>query len=172
MERSAKASAVEDLQGLFANVSSFVVAHYHGLTVNQIQQLRKTLRDSGAAVQVVKNSLARRALVDTIHSPGVNLFSGPCALGYCPDDPTVVPRVMKKFKAEYDSLSIVGGMMNGVVLSATQVEELADLPSLEVLRGKLLGLVNAPAQRLVSIITQPGAGIARVVNAHVEASAS
>jgi large subunit ribosomal protein L10 len=165
--RAEKAQVIDDLNGVFSETGVVVVTNYKGLTVAEVTDLRGRIRAAGAAFRVTKNKLAQRALDGTPFAPLAPLFKGPTAIAFS-KDPTAAPKIVSEFSKKNDKLQIVGGGLSGTLLDAASVRALADLPSLDELRGKLIGLLNAPASRLVGILQAPGGQIARVLAAHAE----
>lgn len=165
MLRGQKQEIVEDLHGVFASAGVVIVTHYMGLTVAEITALRGQMRDAGASFRVTKNKLAQLSLVDTSYEALGSLFSGPTAIGIS-DDPTAAPRVLAAFAKKNEKLKIIGGGLSGSVLDEAAVRELAELPSLDELRGKIIGMINTPATRIAGILQAPGGQIARVLSAH------
>jgi large subunit ribosomal protein L10 len=164
MERAQKSESIEVLKGVFENAGAVVVTHYMGLTVAQLTDLRGRLRKEGASLKIVKNTLARKALVGA--GAGADaLFKGPVAIAYGPDAVSAA-KVSTQYAKENDKFSVVGAMMGAVVLDPAGVDALSKLPSLDELRGKLLGLLNAPATRIAGVLQAPGAQLARVLNAY------
>lgn len=164
MEREQKSEAIEALKGVFAGAGAVVVTHYMGLTVAQITDLRLRLRKEGAALKVVKNTLAQKAL-NGAGSDTLDLFKGPVAIAFGPD-PVSAAKVATAYAKENEKFIIIGGMMGSVVLDATGVDALAKLPSLDALRGKIIGLIQAPATKIAGIIQAPASQLARVLNAY------
>jgi large subunit ribosomal protein L10 len=169
MQREQKSESIEALKGIFADAGAVVVTHYLGLTVAQTSDLRGRLRREGAAFKVVKNRLAQKAL-DGASEEAHALFKGPVAIAYGPD-PVSAAKAATAYAKEHDKLIIIGAMMGAEVLDARSVEALAKLPSLDELRGKIVGLLLAPATKLAGVIQAPAAGLARVVGAHAAKAA-
>jgi large subunit ribosomal protein L10 len=168
--RAEKAQVIDDLNAVFARTGVVVVTHYKGLTVAEITDLRGRIRGVGASFRVTKNKLAQRALEGTPYAVMAHLFTGPTAIAFS-NDPTAAPRIVSEFGKKNDKLQIVGGGLSGTLLDAASVRALADLPSLDELRGKLIGLLNTPASRLVGLLQAPGGQIARVLAARAEQGA-
>ena len=164
MDRSKKSETIEVLKGVFAGAGAVVVTHYDGLTVKETEDLRGRLRVAGASLKMVKNTLAQKALNGAGEGAG-HLFTGPVAIAYAPDAVSAA-KVATQYAKENDKFKIIGGMMGAQVLDAKGVDVLAKLPSLDELRGKLLGLLNAPATRIAGVLQAPAAQIARVLSAH------
>ena len=164
MERAAKKEAVEQLNEVFKTTSVAVVAHYSGLTVAQMQKLRMQMKQAGAAVKVSKNRLAKIALEGTEVAIG-SLLKGPTVIATS-NDPVAAPKVAIEFAKANEKFVILGGSMGKTVLNVDGVKALASLPSLDELRGKLVGLIVAPATKLAQLSNAPAAKLARVIQAH------
>ncbi len=171
MDRAEKKACVAALNDVFQKTSVVVVAHYSGLTVAQMQTLRKQMRQAGATVQVAKNRLAKIALQGTGVASIAHLLKGPTLLAYS-HDPVVAAKVAVTFAKDYEKLVILGGAMGTKALDVEAVKALATLPSLDELRAKLIGLIQAPATKLVQLTTAPASKLARVVNAYAEKDAA
>ena len=164
MERAAKRELVAALHEVFNDTGVVVVAHYAGLTVAQMTEFRRQIKSVGGSVKVAKNRLAKLALKDTDSAGIADLFKGPTCIAYS-EDPIAAPKIAVKFAKENDNLVILGGTMGSNVLDVTSVEALAALPSLDELRAKLIGLLNAPATKIARTINEPGGMLARVIQA-------
>lgn len=164
MDRAAKRELVSTLHDVFKDTGVVVVAHYAGLTVAQMTDYRQKVKAAGGMVKVAKNNLARLALKDTPYSGIADLFKGPTCVAYS-KDPIAAAKVAVAFAKGNDKLVVLGGAMGNTVLDAKGVKALADLPSLDELRAKLIGLLNAPATKIARTIKEPGAKLARVVQA-------
>jgi large subunit ribosomal protein L10 len=165
VERAAKKEAVEQLQAVFKTTGVAIVAHYSGLTVAQMQTLRKQMKQAGAAVKVSKNRLAKIALEGTDVASIGTLLKGPTVIATS-KDPVAAPKVAIDFAKVNDKFVILGGAMGSTVLNPDGVKALASLPSLDELRGKLVGLIQAPATKLAQLSTAPAAKLARVIQAY------
>ena len=165
--RARKSEIVDGLRGVFSAAGVVVVTHHNGLSVAEVSELRRGKRDAGAAFRVTKNTLAKIALADTRYANLQGLFSGPTAIAYSAD-PVAAPRAVVSFAKRNDKLAIVGGALADTLLSAEQVRALADLPSLDELRARLVGLLTVPAARLIGVLQAPGAQVARVLAARAE----
>ncbi len=165
MDRSQKADAVAQLNATFNEVGVVVVTRNLGLTVAQSTELRGKLREAGATYKVAKNRLAVLALKDTPYEGLEEYLSGPTALATSVD-PVAAAKAAVEFSKANDKLEIVGGSMGGQLLDADGVKALASMPSLDELRGKLVGLVNAPATKIAQLSTAPAAKLARVFGAY------
>jgi len=165
VDRAEKREFVSWLNGAFKEAGSVVVAHYTGLTVAQMSDLRSKMRDAGGSVKVAKNRLAKIALQGT-ESEGISdLFTGQKVVAYA-NVPIAAPKVAVEFAKANDKLVILGGAMGATTLNADGVKSLASLPSLDELRAKLVGMIQTPAQRLAVLTSAPAGQIARVIGAH------
>ena len=167
MDRAEKKEAVAALNGVFKTTSVVVVAHYSGLTVAQMQRLRRQMREAGASVQVAKNRLVKIALEGTPSASIAGLMTGPTLIAYS-DDPVAAPKAAVAFAKDNDKLVILGGAMGQTALDPTSVRSLATMPSLDELRAKIVGLVQAPATKLAQLTTAPAAKLARVFAAYAD----
>jgi large subunit ribosomal protein L10 len=165
VEKAAKKEAVEALNGLFKTTGVAVVAHYSGLTVVQMQKLRMQMKQAGASVKVSKNRLAKIALEGTDVASIGSLLKGPTVIATS-NDPVAAPKVAIEFAKANEKFVILGGSMGKTVLNVDGVKALASLPSLDELRGKLVGLIVAPATKLAQLSNAPAAKLARVIQAH------
>ena len=164
MDRAGKEELVSHYNSIFKNAGVIVVTHYSGLSVPEIDDLRYQMADVGGTVKVTKNRLVKLALAGTPAENISDLFTGPTAIAYS-DDPVAAPKIAAKFAKENESLVIVGGIMNETVLDAAGVKNLASLPSLDELRGQLVGLINSPATKIAGVLQAPAAQLARVMGA-------
>ncbi|MHB8530092.1 MAG: 50S ribosomal protein L10 [Caulobacteraceae bacterium] len=164
MERAKKAETIEALKGVFAGAGAIVVTHYLGLTVAEMGELRGRLRKEGAAFKVVKNRLVQKALNGSGERAGA-LFKGPVAIAYAPDAVSAA-KITSAYAKENDKLVIVGGLMGEEVLDAGAIQALARLPSLDQLRGRIVGLIQAPATKVAGVLQAPAGQLARVFNAY------
>ena len=171
MDRAEKKEAVATLHEVFSKTGVVVVARYSGLTVAQLQNLRKQARKAGVTVQVAKNRLAKIALDGTSVASVGSLLKGPTLIAYS-DDPVAAPKVASAFAKDFDKFVILGGAMGATALNPDGVRSLATLPSLDELRAKLLGLLQAPATKLAQLSTAPAAKLARVFQAYADKDAA
>ncbi|ODP37843.1 50S ribosomal protein L10 [Sphingomonas turrisvirgatae] len=171
MDRTQKTEAVAELNRTFGEVGVVVVTRNLGMTVKQSTDLRNKMRDAGASYKVAKNRLAKIALDGTDYTVLADLLTGPTALATS-IDPVAAAKVAIDFAKTNDKLEIVGGAMGSQLLDAEGVKALASLPSLDELRGKLVGLLQAPAQRIAVITAAPASQLARVFNAYAEKEAA
>ena len=164
MDRAQKRDTVAALQQTFNETSVVVVTRNLGLTVAQSTTLRNRMRDAGARYKVAKNTLALIALEGTTYAPLSDLLTGPIALATSAD-PVAAAKAVVDFAKTNDRLEIVGGAMGETVLDVNGVKALAELPSLDELRAKIVGLIQAPASKIARTINEPGAQLARVIGA-------
>lgn len=171
MDRSQKADAVAALNAMFSKVGVVVVTRNLGMTVAQSTALRGKVREVGASYKVSKNSLAKLALQGTLYESLGELFTGPVALATSVD-PVAAAKAVVEFAKTNDKIEIVGGAMGAQVLNAEGIKALASMPSLDELRARLVGLVQAPATKIAQLVTAPAAKLARVFNAYAEKDAA
>jgi large subunit ribosomal protein L10 len=167
--RAKKSEIVDSLRGVFNDAGVIVVTHYQGLSVAEVTDLRRGMRAAGARFRVTKNRLAKIALADTPYSTLADLFVGPTAIAFS-HDPIAAPKAAVGYAKRNEKLAIIGGALGSNLLSAEQVRALADLPSIDELRAKLVGLLASPAARLVGLLQAPGAQLARVLAARADQS--
>lgn len=171
MDRSQKADAVAELNRTFGEVSVVVVTRNLGMTVKQSTDLRNKMRDAGASYKVAKNSLAKIAIEGTDYAGISDLLTGPTALATSAD-PVAAAKIIAEFAKTNDKLEIVGGSMGTQLLDVNGVKALATLPSLDELRGKIVGLLQAPASKLAAVTQAPAAQLARVFQAYADKDAA
>ena len=165
MDRSQKTEAVAQLNAAFQEVGVVVITRNLGLTVAQSTDLRGKMREAGASYKVAKNRLAKLALKDTQYESLEEYLSGPTALAFS-EDPVAAAKAAVDFAKSNDKLEIVGGSMGGQLLDEAGVKALASMPSLDELRAKLVGLVNAPATKIAQVVNAPANKLARVFGAY------
>jgi len=165
VDRAEKQELVTHLNGVFSTAGVVVVAHYTGLTVTELTDLRARMGEVGASFKVTKNRLAKLALDGTPMAGIADLFTGPTAIAYS-DDPVAAPKIATKFAKENQKLVILGGAMGETVLDANGVKQLADMPSIDELRAKIVGMINTPATRIAGVVQAPAGQLARVLNAY------
>jgi len=169
VDRGQKQKLIDTLQRDLADTACIVVTHQSGMTVAEATQLRRQMRAAGARFRVTKNRLAKRALDGTPFRGLSPLFTGPTAIAFS-RDPVAAAKVAVEYANRNDKLTIVGGGLVGEVLSEDGVRELAVLPSRDELRGKLIGLLVAPAMRIAGVLQAPGGQLARVLAARADAA--
>jgi large subunit ribosomal protein L10 len=169
VERAEKHEVVQALNQVFSNTGVIVVAHYSGLTVSDMTALRARMREAGAGVRVAKNRLVKLALEGTDAAHIADLFTGPTVIAYS-SDPVAAPKVAVDFAKTNEKLVILGGAFGPTNLDLDGVKALAALPSLDELRGKLVGMLVTPATRIAQVVAAPAAQVARVVGAYAQQS--
>ncbi len=171
MDRAQKAESVAQLNEVFGRVGVVVVTRNLGLSVAQSTDLRAKMRDAGATYKVAKNRLAKLALQDTDYAGIEELLNGPTGLAWS-EDPVAAAKAAVDYAKSNDRLEIVGGAMGTVVLDEAGVRALAAMPSLDELRGRIVGLVNAPATKVAQLVIAPASKLARVFAAYSEKEAA
>jgi large subunit ribosomal protein L10 len=171
VDKAEKKELVSSLNGIFSSAGVVVVAHYSGLTVAQMQDLRKQMAAAGANVKVAKNRLAKIALEGTEVASLGSLLKGPTLLAFS-SDPVAAAKVAVNFSKSNDKLVILGGAMGPTSLNANGVKALATMPSLDELRAKIVGLVQAPATKVAQLVNAPAGKLARVFGAYAKSDAA
>jgi large subunit ribosomal protein L10 len=169
VDRAEKSELVATLKEVFSTSAVVVVAHYAGLTVSQMQTLRRQAKQSGASVKVAKNRLAKIALEGTDVAAIAPLMKGPTVITFS-GDPIAAPKVAVDFAKGNEKFVILGGSMGTTALNPDGVKALASLPSLDELRAMLIGLIQAPATKIAQVVNAPAAKVARVVQAYASKS--
>ena len=164
MNKEAKKNYVEEMKKNFSSYESVMIAQYQGLNVNELDELRKELRDKGILFKITKNRITKIAIKDTPVKELEKFFTGPTAAALS-SDPISTAKILTKFAKSHDKLKIVAGFMEGKVLDQKEVAIIATLPSLEEARAKIVGILATPAQKLVSILLAPGSKIANLARA-------
>ncbi|HKJ75188.1 MAG TPA: 50S ribosomal protein L10 [Alphaproteobacteria bacterium] len=165
MDRTQKRELVATMKDVFSETALVVVTEYKGLSVAEITDLRRKMKAAGAQFQVTKNRLIKLALADTPCAGISDLFTGPTAIAYSPD-PVTAAKVTVEFAKQNEKLIVLGGTMGETVLDADGVKALAALPSLDELRGKMVGMLQTPATRIAGVLQAPAGQLARVMNAY------
>src|SRR5271156_4134940 len=168
VSRARKTEQVEKLGKELQKVSSLIVTTYSKLTVHQDYELRKTLRSTGAKYAVVKNTLAERAAKGTKVEEALKNLTGVTSIAYTEGDPVALAKVLAKYAKDNPEFTFKSGVVEGRVVSIKEIESLATMPSKEEIYSKLLFLLNAPAQRLVTVMNAVGKDLAVVINQGVE----
>ncbi len=171
MDRSQKRQITAALHEDLSATVCVVVTHQTGLSVAEVTQLRRQMRSAGARYRVTKNRLARRALEGTPFAALVPLFTGPTAIAYS-NDPVAAAKAAVEYANRNNKLTVIGGGLSGQPLDAAGIRALATLPSLDELRSKIIGLLNAPATKLARLLQTPAGQLARVLAAHSEQAGS
>jgi large subunit ribosomal protein L10 len=165
VNRSEKAEAIAELNQIFKDSNLMVVTRQSGLTVQEVTDLRRKVRAAGASYKVAKNRLTLRALEGTPFKALGPMFTGPTAIAYS-KDPVAAAKVISAFAKDNEKLSIVGGALGEDTLDVAGVQALASLPSLDALRGKIIGLLQAPATKVAGVLQAPAGQLARVFSAY------
>jgi len=167
VKRSDKNKFVQNLKEELKDSSSVIVAHYAGLSVKETDKLRKALRSNGAKFKITKNRLTKIALTETQFESISDLFNGPTAIAYS-NDPIAPSKISVDFEKKHENFKIVGGSFEGEKIDLSKIYFLATLPSLDEVRGQLIGLISTPARTIASILQVPGSQLARLLNSRSE----
>lgn len=165
MNRAEKIESARELEGDLQRASVAVLAEYRGLTVTEMNRLRRAVRDADGRCRVAKNTLAKRSIAKTGYKVMEPLLRGPLAMIIGFGDPVALAKVAVKLADEMPKLELKGGVLDGALLPASEVKALATLPPREVVLAQLLGLLQAPASRLLRTLNEPAAQLARLVDA-------
>ena len=163
MNRQEKSDLVKTLHNTFEGSTSVVVVHCNGLTVSESTELRSKMRQDNCNFKVTKNKIARLALKETKYHYMDDMFRGPTAIGSS-EDPVMAAKILVDFAKDNEKLTIIGGGLEDKPLSKTDVEALAKLPSLNDLRGKIVGLLQAPASKLARLTMEPASQVLRTIS--------
>ena len=164
MDKQAKKNYIEEMKKNFSSNNSVMIAQYQGLNVNELDKLRKELRDKGILFKITKNRITKLVIKDTPKKDLEKYFTGPTAAAIS-SDPISTAKILTNFSKTNKNLKIVAGYMDGKVLDENEVAIIATLPSLEEARAKIVGILSSPAQKLVSILLAPGSKIANLARA-------
>ncbi len=165
MKKEQKSAVVEQLAERLGRASIALVSEHRGMTVAETTDVRRRLRAARSELKVAKNTLIRRAIKDTRFAPLADKLGGPVGLIIGTDDPVEVAKAALSFRELGEKFKLRGGVFDGKALSSEEVRALATLPPREVVLGHLLGLIQAPATRLVRLLNEPGSALARVIDA-------
>jgi len=165
VDRSQKQQLVDSLHKTLSGASLVVVTRQTGLTVKEVTELRRQMRAAGATYKVTKNRLARLALKDTPYQELAPLFTGPTAVA-CSKDPVAAAKVAVKYADSNEKVTILGGSLGDRKLDLAAIKSLATLPSIDSLRAKLIGLIQAPATKVAGVLQAPAGQLARVFGAY------
>ncbi len=168
LTRTQKEDQVAELSEKFSRAKSVYVADYRGLDVASADDLRRRIRKEGAGdfeYRVAKNAVLRRAVADLAVADLADHFSGPTAVAISYSDPVRLAKILSDFAKDHEVFEIKGGVVDGEIVDTAQIAELAKLPSMDALRGMIIGLLEASATKLVRLIAEPGAQLARLVEA-------
>ena len=164
MNKESKKNYIEKMKKVFSSNEAVMIAQYQGLNVNELDLLRKELRDKGILFKITKNRITKIAIKDSPVKDLEKYFTGPTAAAIS-SDPITTAKILTKFAKSHNKLKIVAGFMDGKVLDEKEVAIIATLPSLEEARAKIVGILATPAQKLVSILLAPGSKIANLARA-------
>jgi len=159
MNKQQKQTYISEMTAQFENSEAVLVTHYQGLNVNQLDELRKQMREHGIQFKVTKNRITKLALKNSKCKDLINLFTGPTAIALS-KDATTSAKILTKFSKENNSLKILGGIMGKEILDIAGVENVASLPTLDEARAKIVGILRSPAQKITSILLAPASKIA------------
>lgn len=165
MDRAKKQAMVAELQETFESNNLVVVTHQTGLTVTEVSELRKQMREAGGSFKVTKNRLAKIALKGTKFEGLADSFTGPTAIAVS-EDPVAAAKIAVEFANKNEKLQIICGSLDAEALDMDAVKALATLPSLDELRGRLVGMIQTPATRIAGVLQAPGGQLARVFGAY------
>jgi len=167
VDRTQKEQTIAALHAALADASLVVVAHQSGMTVAEVTNLRRRMRDAGARFKVTKNRLARIALKGTQFENLDGLFKGPTVVAYS-KDPVAAAKIAAEYAKGSDKFKILGGSLGDSLLDENGIKALATLPSLDELRARLVGMINTPATRIAGVLQAPGGQVARVLAAYAK----
>jgi large subunit ribosomal protein L10 len=165
MDRSQKEALVKQMRKELSAATTVIVVQQNGLTVEEVSNLRRQIRENGSTYRVLKNTIARLAVRDTCIASIEPFFEGPTAVAYA-NDPVSAAKVIAKFSKTNPKISVLGGILEGKILNKTQIQFLADLPSVDELRARIVGLITAPATKIARVIQEPVGQLARLMNAY------
>ena len=164
MNKDKKKTYIEEMKSFFKKTNSILVTHYQGLSVKQIDELRKEMRKHGILFKITKNRITKLALEGSKFKKLENLFTGPTAVAFS-EDAITSAKILTKFAKNNSNLKIIGGIMEEKALSEEDVKQIATLPTLDEARGNIVGILASPAQKIISILLAPGAKIAILAHA-------
>jgi len=167
-----KKALVKEVNAVAGDSVTAVAAEYRGLTVSEMTELRKTARNAGVYLRVVKNTLARRAVEGTDFECMQDTLKGPILLAFAKDDPGAAARIIKDFAKEHKALQAVSLSAGGQLMPGSDLAKLADLPTMDQARSMLLGVLQAPLSQLVRTLAEPPAMLARTLSARAEQDAA
>ena len=164
MNKEKKIAYVEEMKKIFSSNEAVMIAHYKGLNVKELDKIRNEMRENGIFFKVTKNRITKLALKETKYKELDKFFSGPTATAIS-SDPIISAKILAKYAKGNSALKIVAGFMDGKVLEAKDVAQIATLPTLDEARAKIVGILSAPAQKILSILLAPGSKIAILAHA-------
>ena len=163
MNRAEKKEFVENFHVSISSAKVLLVTHYKGLSVSEISELRRSVKEQSANFRVTKNTLAKRALKDTCYKNLEKFFSGPTAVTYS-NDPASAAKAVFNFSKDNENLKIIGGAIGDKELTIDEIKTLANLPSLQELRAQLVGIVSSPLRNIVTLLNKPSQSIATIMS--------
>ena len=171
ISKQQKEELVEQYKTWLAESDGLVLTQYHNLSVKDISDLRKNVRESGGEFHIVKNRLAKRAFEESGREWKEGVFTGPTALGISYENPSGLAKALKEFAKEHGTIEIKSGYLEERLVSVEEINALADLPSMPEMRAKLLSTISAPASKLVRTLAEPGRQLAAVLKSYSEQAA-
>jgi large subunit ribosomal protein L10 len=165
LDKLQKQEAVKSIKETLLASKSIIITHYHGLSVSDLTELRSQMRKVGVGYTIVKNSLAKLAVIDTDYAQLGNLLEGPTAIAFSAD-PVAAVKALISFAKTKENLKIIGGVVEKQLVDEKAIQMLSTIPSLDELRAKIIGTLSAPATKIVGILQAPVAQLARVINAY------
>jgi large subunit ribosomal protein L10 len=171
LTRTQKEEQVAELKEMFSRATSVYVADYRGIDVESVNVLRRRVREEGGGdyqYRVTKNAVLRRAAEGLDVAGIVEHFEGPTAVALSYGEPVGLAKILQEFSKEHEAFELKGGLVDGVPIGRSEIATLATLPSLDALRGAIIGLVLAPASKLARLLNEPAAQLARLVDAHAK----
>ncbi len=171
MNRTQKQEWIESTNSSVKDAGILLIAHYKGLTVAEMTNLRIAIRKTGAGFKVTKNLLAKRAIVGTQYEKLSHLFTGPTAVAYA-TDPVSAAKALSEFAKKNEKLVLVGGAFGETILDKAAIQKLATLPSLDELRSKIIAILQTPATRIAGVLQAPAGQLARVFGAYASKDAA
>jgi large subunit ribosomal protein L10 len=171
LSRAQKEAQVAELKEKFSRATCLYLVDYRGLDVESVNKLRRRVRKEGNGAyeyRVLKNAVLRRAAEGSDYARIAEQFVGPTAVALSFGDPAALAKILDQFAEEHQAFSLKGGVVDGALLGRAEIAKLATLPSLDELRGRIVGLLLAPASKLARLLSEPGAGLARLVAAHAK----
>jgi large subunit ribosomal protein L10 len=166
--KTQKEELVEQYKKWVAESDGLILAHYHRLSVKDIGDLRKEIRESGGEFHVIKNTLAKRAFEESGREWKEDVFTGPTALGISYQNPSGLAKAIKEFAKEHGTIEIKSGYLAERLVTVEEINALADLPSMDEMRAKLLSTITAPASKLARLLAEPGRQLASVLKSYSE----
>ena len=151
MSKEQKKQYISDMSTQLEKSEAVIVTHYQGLTVSQLDELRKRMREHGIIFKITKNRITKLALEKTKCKDLSNLFTGPTAVAFG-EDAIMSARILSKFAKDNENLKLIGGIMDNEVLDQAGVQNVASLPTLDEARANIVGILNASASKLISIL--------------------